>query len=77
MARNASTAPRSVQLNIRVTEDAVTLFETIAVERGLLGGPGLKADVPNVSAVVRALLGEADPRYKECDLSLEWDRSGA
>jgi len=76
MARNATTAPRSVQVNVRLTEDAVALLETIAVERGLVGGPGLKPDTPNVSAAIRSLIGDADERYRKYDLSLEWDRNG-
>jgi len=76
MARNASTAPHSVQVNVRFTDEAVALFEQIAVEEGLLGGPGLKPETPNISKVVRFLAGKADPRYRDCDLSLEWDRNG-
>ena len=70
-----SDLPRSVQVNLRLTPPARALMETIAREQKLLGGPGLKPEEPNVSAAIRYLIGRAEPRYRELDLSLEWDRS--
>ncbi|GAA2027847.1 hypothetical protein GCM10009740_16900 [Terrabacter terrae] len=68
--------PRSKQLNLRVTFEAEEFLQAVARERGLMGGPGLRPDQPNVSAAVRFLMGKADERYKPLDLTLDWDRSG-
>lgn len=67
--------PRSVQFNTRLTPEQLHRLEEIAVERGFLGGPGLKPDMPNLSLAARYLMGQADPVMKANDVVLEWDRN--
>lgn len=70
-----TTEPRSLQFNTRVTPAQRQRLEQIAVERGFLGGPGLKPGEPNVSLAARWLWGQADEVMRANDVSLEWDRN--
>lgn len=68
-------APRSVQLAMRVSPEQKERLETIARERGFLGGPGRAPGEPNISLAARWLMGESDREMRENDLVLEWDRN--
>ena len=67
--------PRSVRLNLRLNPAARRITEQVAREQSLLGGPGLKPGEPNLSAAVRWLMSRADPRFREVELDLDWDRT--
>lgn len=69
------TEPRSVQFNTRLTPAQLARLEEIAVEKGFLGGPGLKPETPNLSLAARYLMGQADKVMADNDVSLEWDRN--
>lgn len=64
------------QFMIRVTQEQYDILGKIAIEEDLVGGPGVKSNEPNRSAVARLLMGRADRRIAENAPATEWARRG-